>query len=88
MESGFGRITSKMEDASRSLGKTSWQTLKVVHLPSLRGSMLTAGLLVFVDVMKELPATLMLQPFNLSTLATRVMDKQPKNCSEKPRYGP
>ena len=71
MESGFGRITSEMEDASRSLGKNSWQTLKAVHLPLLRGSMLTAGLLVFVDVMKELPATLMLQPFNFSTLATR-----------------
>ena len=70
-ESGFGRITSAMEDASRSLGKNTWQTLKRVHLPLLRGSMLTAGLLVFVDVMKELPATLMLQPFNFSTLATR-----------------
>jgi iron(III) transport system permease protein len=70
-ESGFGRITSAMEDASRSLGKNTWQTLKRVHLPLLRGSMLTAGLLVFVDVMKELPATLMLQPFNFSTHATR-----------------
>ena len=70
-ESGFGRITSAMEDASRSLGKNTWQTLKRVHLPLLRGTMLTAGLLVFVDVMKELPATLMLQPFNFSTLATR-----------------
>ena len=71
VESGFGRITSEMEDASRSLGKNTWQTLKRVHVPLLRGSMLTAGLLVFVDVMKELPATLMLQPFNFSTLATR-----------------
>ena len=71
VESGFGRITSEMEDASRSLGKNTWQTLKGVHVPLLRGSMLTAGLLVFVDVMKELPATLMLQPFNFSTLATR-----------------
>ena len=70
-ETGFGRITSEIEDASRSLGKNSWQTLKRVHLPLIRGSMLAAGLLVFVDVMKELPATLMLQPFNFSTLATR-----------------
>lgn len=71
MESGFGRITSEMEDASPSLGEKSWQTSKAVHLPLLSGSMLTAGLLVFLDVMKELPATLMLQPFNFSTLATR-----------------
>ena len=67
MESGFGGITSEMEDASRSLGKNSWQTLKAVHLHLLRGSMLTAGLLVFVDVMKELPTTLMLQLFNFIT---------------------
>ena len=60
-----------MEEVSRSLGKTNWQTLKQVHVPLIRGSMLAAGLLVFVDVMKELPATLMLQPFNFSTLATR-----------------
>ena len=70
-ESGFGRITPQMEEASRSLGKTNLQTLKQVHVPLMRGSMLAAGLLVFVDVMKELPATLMLQPFNFSTLATR-----------------
>ncbi len=70
-ESGLGRITSDMEDVSRSLGKNTWQTLKQVHLPLLRGSVLAAGMLVFVDVMKELPATLMLQPFNFSTLATR-----------------
>ena len=59
-----------MEEASRSLGKSSWQTLKRVHVPMISGSMLAAELLVFVDVMKELPATLMLQPFNFSTLAT------------------
>ena len=71
MESAFRRITSEMEDASRSPGKNSWLTIKAVHLPLLRGSMMKAGLLVFVDVMKELTATLMLQPFNFSTLAKR-----------------
>ena len=70
-ETGFDKITFGIEDASRCLGKNSWQTLKRIHIPLLRGSMLAAGLLVFVDVMKELPATLMLQPFNFSTLATR-----------------
>lgn len=42
-----------------------------MHLPILRGSLLTAGLLVFVDVMKELPATLVMRPFNFDTLATQ-----------------
>ena len=70
-ESGLGRITSDMEDASRSLGKNTWQTLKQVHLPLLRGSVLAAGMLVFVDVMKEMPVTLMLHPFNFRTLANR-----------------
>ena len=47
------------------------ETLWRVHLPLLRGSLLTAGLLVFVDVMKELPATLVMRPFNFDTLATQ-----------------
>jgi iron(III) transport system permease protein len=47
------------------------QTLRRVHLPMLRGSALTAGLLVFIDVMKELPATLVMRPFNFDTLATQ-----------------
>jgi iron(III) transport system permease protein len=72
IDSGLGKITKSMDDASNSLGKNSIHTLKDVHFPLLRGSILTACIMVFVDVMKELPATLMLQPFNFSTLATRV----------------
>jgi iron(III) transport system permease protein len=53
------------------LGHTPAQTLWRVHLPLLRGSALTAGLLVFIDVMKELPATLVMRPFNFDTLATQ-----------------
>jgi iron(III) transport system permease protein len=60
-----------MDDAARSLGQTQAGTLWKVHVPLLRGSLFTAGLLVFVDVMKELPATLVMRPFNLDTLATR-----------------
>ena len=71
MEAGFARVTPSMEAAARSLGCSPSQTLRRVHLPILRGSVLTAALLVFVDVMKELPATLVMRPFNFDTLATQ-----------------
>jgi iron(III) transport system permease protein len=71
MEAGFARVTPSMEAAARSLGCSPAQTLRRVHLPILRGSVLTAALLVFVDVMKELPATLVMRPFNFDTLATQ-----------------
>ncbi len=71
VESSLGKITPSMDDASRSLGYGKYSTLGRVHVPILRGSLLTAGLLVFVDVMKELPATLVMRPFNFDTLATQ-----------------
>ncbi|MCC4116204.1 iron ABC transporter permease [Aromatoleum toluclasticum] len=71
VETSLGKITSSMDDASRSLGVGKWVTLQRIHVPILRGSLLTAGLLVFVDVMKELPATLVMRPFNFDTLATQ-----------------
>ncbi|HRP96308.1 MAG TPA: iron ABC transporter permease, partial [Rhodocyclaceae bacterium] len=71
VESSLGKITPSMDDASRSLGLGKLATLGRVHVPMLRGSLLTAGLLVFVDVMKELPATLVMRPFNFDTLATQ-----------------
>lgn len=71
VEAGLARITPSMEAAARSLGSGSAETLRRVHLPLLRGSLLTAALLVFVDVMKELPATLVMRPFNFDTLATQ-----------------
>jgi iron(III) transport system permease protein len=71
MDAGLARITPRMEQAARMLGHTPAQTLWRVHLPLLRGSALTAGLLVFIDVMKELPATLVMRPFNFDTLATQ-----------------
>ena len=71
VEASLGKITTSMDDASRSLGYGQGETLWRVHLPLLRGSLLTAGLLVFVDVMKELPATLVMRPFNFDTLATQ-----------------
>jgi iron(III) transport system permease protein len=71
VEAGMARITPSMEAAARSLGSSPGETLRRVHLPLLRGSVLTAALLVFVDVMKELPATLVMRPFNFDTLATQ-----------------
>lgn len=71
VDSSLGKITPSMDDAARSLGFGRMATLRRVHVPILRGSLLTAGLLVFVDVMKELPATLVMRPFNFDTLATQ-----------------
>ncbi len=67
----LSKITSSMDDAAKSLGCSQGETLRRVHMPLLRGSLFTAGLLVFVDVMKELPATLVMRPFNFDTLATQ-----------------
>ena len=72
VEAGLGKITPSMDQAARTLGKGPGATVWRVHIPVMRGSLLTAGLIVFVDVMKELPATLIIRPFNFDTLATRV----------------
>ena len=69
VDAGLSKITLSMEDAARSLGLSPARTLAHVHAPMLAGSLLTAGLLVFVDVMKELPATFAMRPFNFDTLA-------------------
>ncbi len=66
------KISPHMDDAARSLGHSPGTILRVVHLPLMRGGILTAALVVFVDCMKELPATLILRPFNYETLATQV----------------
>ena len=71
VEAGLGKIRPSMEDAARSLGHTPRETLVRVHAPIMRGSVLTAALIVFVDVMKELPATFALRPFNFDTLAVQ-----------------
>lgn len=71
VEASLAKITPTMDAASRSLGAGGGETLRRVHLPLMRGSLLAAGMLVFVDVMKELPATVILRPFNFDTLAVR-----------------
>lgn len=72
IESALQKVTPSMDMAARSLGQGPAGTLIHVHLPILRGTLLTAALVVFVDCMKELPATLILRPFNFDTLATYV----------------
>ncbi len=74
VSASFGRVTRNMDGAARTLGHAGWSTLFRVHLPMIRGGVLTAVLMVFVEVMKELPATLILRPFDFSTLATRVYE--------------
>ncbi|KAK80473.1 ABC transporter, permease protein [Bordetella holmesii CDC-H635-BH] len=70
VEAGLARIPPSLEQASRLLGETVGGTLRRVHLPLLRPALAAAALLVFVDTMKELPATLLLRPMNFDTLAT------------------
>jgi iron(III) transport system permease protein len=74
VEASLMRVTPNMDGAARTLGHGRWSILFRVHLPLIRGGALTAALLVLVEVMKELPATLILRPFNFSTLATRVFE--------------
>jgi iron(III) transport system permease protein len=69
VNAGFERITPSIQSAAKLLARGPMDALKRVHLPLIAPSVLTAALLVFVDVMKELPATLMLRPFNFDTLA-------------------
>src|SRR5436190_4594580 len=72
LESGLEKVTPNLTYAARTLGRTPLRTVVEIHLPILRPALITATLLVFVDCMKELPATLILRPFDFETLATQV----------------
>ncbi|HQU66670.1 MAG TPA: iron ABC transporter permease [Albidovulum sp.] len=74
-DAAFGRVPPSLPMAARSLGRGVGGALREVYLPLMKGSVGTALLLVFVDCVKELPATLLLRPFNFNTLATRVHEK-------------
>ena len=74
VETGLARITRSMDEAAQVLGKTGMKRLLHVHLPMLRAPLLAAAALAFVDIMKELPITLMTRPFGWDTLATRVFE--------------
>jgi len=71
VEAGLGKIRPSMDDAARALGARPLGMLARVHAPMMGPTLLTAGLVVFVDVMKELPATLVMRPFNFDTLAVQ-----------------
>lgn len=74
IDSGLTTIPHTMDQAARSLGHSPNQVMRKIHIPLLKTSLLTALLLVFVDVMKELPATLILRPFNFNTLAVKAYE--------------
>ena len=74
-DAAIGRIPPSLPMAARTLGKGPGATLLFVYLPMIRGSIAVALLLVFVDCVKELPATLLLRPFNFNTLATRAHEQ-------------
>ena len=74
-ETGLQRVSPNLDAASRTLGRTPMRTLIEVNLPIIRPALISGSLLVFVDVMKELPATILLRPFNFDTLATLVYGK-------------
>ncbi|MDM7859961.1 iron ABC transporter permease [Alteromonas sp. ASW11-36] len=73
-EAGILRIKPSLDEAALTMGATRSEVLSRIHLPLLRASLFSAGLLVFVDVLKELPATLVLRPFNFNTLAVRAYE--------------
>ncbi len=74
IDAGMGKIKHSMDDAGRSMGLSPMRVLKEIHFPLMKGTVLTALLLVFVDVLKELPATLIMRPFNFNTLAVRAYE--------------
>jgi ABC-type Fe3+ transport system permease subunit len=83
VEASLVQITPSMDMAARSLGASPGEVLRRVHLPLIRGGLGCAAILVFVDVMKEMPATLLLRPFGYDTLAVRI--SSPRNRFGKQR---
>jgi iron(III) transport system permease protein len=74
LESGLQKVTPNMDAVARTLGRGAWTVFRDIHMPLMRPALTTAAILVFVDAMKELPATLLLRPFGFSNLATQVFE--------------
>ncbi|MFT5618665.1 MAG: iron(III) transport system permease protein [Arenicella sp.] len=74
IEASFEKVAGNLDEASRTLGAGTWRTLFRVNLPILKPTLFSAGLMVFVEVMKELPLTLILRPFNFDTLSTKAYE--------------
>jgi iron(III) transport system permease protein len=83
IRSGLEKLPGNLDEAARSLGKTPAQSARVVLLPLLRPAMFTASVLVFVDTIKELSATILLRPFGFSTLATLVYESASRGAPEE-----
>jgi iron(III) transport system permease protein len=75
VDSSLAKVSPSLDDAARSLGAPAGVALRRVHLPLIRGGLLTAIVLVFVETMKEMPATLLLRPFGLNTLAVEIWER-------------
>ena len=82
-ESGFSRVSPALDDAARMLGAGTAERLRRIHLPLARPALATAALLVFVDCMKELPATLLLRPLGVETLATHLYGEAVRGTYEE-----
>ena len=87
VEAGLGKVSRNMDGAARTLGASPIQTMARVHFPLVRTSLVTAGLLVFVDCMKELPITIILRPFGYDTLATFVFQYASDELFEESALG-
>ncbi|MEM7290818.1 MAG: ABC transporter permease subunit [Pseudomonadota bacterium] len=74
IENGFSKLSPNLDMAARNLGRSRWRVLKEILIPIMRPAIAGAALLVFVDVVKELSATILLRPFGMNTLATHVYD--------------
>lgn len=83
LESGLARISPSLDQAARTLGEKPGGVLRRIHLPLIRPALAAAALLVFVDCMKELPATLLLRPLNLETLATTLYAEAARGTYEE-----
>lgn len=83
LESNLLRITPSIDAAAKSLGVSGVQMLRKVHMPMIKGGLATAMILVFVDVMKELPITLMTRPFGFNTLAVRIFELSSEGLWER-----
>ena len=75
LEASPAKISASLDDAARSLGTSDGRTHRRIHLPLMRGGVLTAMILVFVETMKEMPATLLLRPLGFNTLAVAVSER-------------
>lgn len=82
IDAGFQKLSPHLDMAARTLGRSGAQTLRQVLLPNLRPAVLTAGLLVFIETLKELSATILLRPFNFNTLATLVYEDASRGMAQ------